>query len=260
MRIVNDSDTRESLKRGKSFGDLVDEEKVQEFMGNFYHAYNSFYDSNLGKHWCKRLELSNEFINDYRERRKKIRKNFYKTVLLDDKFRSSLYKTVEAWVSNAPFGGCKLKSSSNFFKIIEKIADDLEQMREITLESLVEKKTNFSQTEQMLKSIFERLETADQTAQLVSNGKTLFHLLPDLIMPVDRAHVLDFFIGWRKANSPISRKKEIEYFIGIFKYYYQICKKNFTQIKGIYYKKRGRYDSSVPKIIDNAVCGYTARS
>jgi len=157
-------------------------------------------------------------------------------------------------------GRCKLKSPSDFFKKIEKIADDLEQMRETTLESLVEKKTNFSQTEQMLKSIFERLETADQTAQLVSNSKSLFHLLPDLIMPVDRAHVLDFFIGWRKANGHIPRKKEIEYFIGIFKYYYQICKKNFPQIKGIYYKKRREHDSSIPKIIDNAVCGYTARS
>jgi len=101
MRIVNGSDTRESLKRGKSFGDLVDEQRVQEFMGNFYHAYNSFYDSNLAKYWCKRLELSNEFINDYRERRKKIRKNFYKTVLLDDKFRGSLYKTVRpGWVGD----------------------------------------------------------------------------------------------------------------------------------------------------------------
>lgn len=260
MRIVDESNVRKLLKRGKSFDDLVDEEKIQKFINNFYHAYSSFYDSNLVKHWCKKLELSNEFINYYRECRKKIRKDFYRTVLLDDKFQSNLYKTVKTWVSNAPFGGCKLKSSSDFFKIIEKIADDLEQIREITLESLVEKKTNFSQTEEMLQSIFERLETADQPAQLVSSSKTLFHLLPDLIMPVDRAHVLSFFIGWRKANSSISRKKEIEYFIGIFKYYYRICKKNFNQIKDIYYKKRREHDSSMPKIIDNAVCGYTLRS
>ena len=256
MRIIERSEVKLG-KRGKSFDDLVNEEKVQDLIDNFCHAYNNFYDSNLvHRFWRKKLELSRKFIDYYRECKRNISRDFYKTVLLDPKFRSDLHETVKAWVS----GRCKLKSSSDFFRTIEKIADDLEQMREITLESLVEKKTNFSQTEEMLKSIFERLETADQTAQLVSNSKTLFHLLPDLIMPVDRAHVLDFFIGWRKANGPISRKKEIEYFIGIFKYYYQICKKNFPQIKGIYYKKRREHDSSIPKIIDNAVCGYTARS
>lgn len=132
----------------------------------------------------------------------------------------------------------------------------MEQIKNITLESLVEKEETFPQIKGMLKSVFERLETADQCSQLVPNSKTLFHLLPDLIMPVDRAHVLKFFTG----RSHFDQKKEIEYFIGIFKYYYQICKKNFPQIKGIYYKKRREHDSSIPKIIDNAVCGYTARS
>ena len=173
--------------------------------------------------------------------------------MLDSKFRSDLHKTVKVWVN---YPRCKLKCSSSFYKAIQGITDDLEQIKNITLESLVEKEETFPQIKGMLKNVFEGLETADQCSQLVPNSKTLFHLLPDLIMPVDREYVLSFFTGGKY----IPPKKEIEYFIGIFEYYYQICKKNFTQIKSIYYKKRGRYDSSIPKIIDNAVCGYTARS
>lgn len=260
MKIIDIRERSELLKRGKSFNDLVDKEKIQRFMSNFCHAYSSFYRSDLVKSWREGLELSEEFIDYYRECRKKIGRDFYKTVLSDYGFRSGLYGTVKAWVSKAPFGGSKLKSFSNFYKAIEEIADGLEQVKEITLESLVEKEENFPQIKEILKNIFEKLKTADQIAQLVCSSKTLFHLLPDLIMPIDRAHVLGFFIGYDRIDRPISRKKEIEYFTEIFDYYYRICKKNFTQIKSIYYKKRGRYDSSIPKIIDNAICGYTVRS
>lgn len=256
MKIIDIRERSELLKRGKSFNDLVDKEKIQRFMSNFCHAYSSFYRSDLVKSWRGELELSEGFVDYYRECRKKIGRDFYKTVLSDYGFRSGLYGTVKAWVSKAPFGGSKLKSFSNFYKAIEKIADDLEQVKEVTLESLVEKGENFPQIKEILENVFGKLRTADQIAQLVCNSKTLFHLLPDLIMPVDKKHVLGFFIG----RNSVPRKKEIEYFTEIFDYYYRICKKNFTQIKSIYYKKRGRHDSSIPKIIDNAICGYTVRS
>jgi len=106
MRIVNDSDTRESLKRGKSFGDLVDEEKVQEFIDNFCHEYSNFYDSNLvNRSWRKKLELSRKFIDYHRECKRNISRDFYKTVLLDPKFRSDLHKTVKAWVMGSLWQG-----------------------------------------------------------------------------------------------------------------------------------------------------------
>jgi len=260
MKIIDVSERSKLLKRGKSFNDLVDKEKIQKFMNNFCHAYSSFYGSDLVKYWREGLELSEGFIGYYRGCRKKIGRDFYKTVLLDYKFRNDLYETVKAWVSKAAFRGSKLKSFSNFYKAIEGIADGLEHVKEVTLESLVEKEEDFPQIKEILKNIFEKLKTADQIAQLVCNSKTLFHLVPDLIMPVDRAHVLSFFIGHNKIHRSISREKETEYFIEIFDYYYRICRKNFTQIKSIYYKKRGRYDSSIPKIIDNAICGYTVCS
>lgn len=260
MKIVNINEARKLFERGKNFNDLINKEKIQDFMNNFYQAYNNFYNSNLPDNWYEGLNRSKEFISYYRKCEKEIKKDFYKTVLSDSKFQSDLYKTVKSWVKMCPFGGSKLKSPSNFYKTIQEITDDLEQIKEITLESLVKKGEKLSQTEGILKSIFEKLETADQSSQLVPNSKTLFHLLPDLIMPVDREHVLSFFIGYDRAHRPIPKKKETEYFIGIFDYYYEICKKNLTQIKDIYYKKRKKYDSSMPKIIDNAICGYNARS
>ncbi|GAG43797.1 unnamed protein product, partial [marine sediment metagenome] len=121
-----------------------------------------FYDSNLvNRFWRKKLELSRKFINYYRECKRNISRDFYETVLLDPKFRSDLHKTVKVWVN---YPRCKLKCSSNFYKAIQGIADDLEQIKNITLESLVGKKETFPQIKGMLKSIFERLETADQTA------------------------------------------------------------------------------------------------
>jgi len=258
MKIVNANEVRKLLERGKNFNDLINKGKIQDFMNNFYQAYNSFYNSNLVDNWYEGLNRSKEFINYYRKCEKEIKKDFYKTVLSDSKFQSDLYKTVKSWVRMGPFGGSKLKSPSNFYKTIQEITDDLEQIKKMTLESLVKKGEKLSQTEGMLKSIFEKLETADQSSQLVPNSKTLFHLLPDLIMPVDREHVLSFFIGRNRANS-VRREKETEYFIGVFNYYYRICKGKFTQIKDIYYKKRRGYDSSIPKIIDNAICGILVR-
>jgi len=256
MRLIDEDEGRKLLRRGKSFDGLVDKEKVQKFMNNFCYAYRSFYNSNLVCSWHDGLELSKKFIDYYRECRNKIGRNFYKTVLADYKFKSDLYRAVKKWVEKAAYKGCKLKSYDNFYKAIQKIGNDLEKIKKVTLESLVEKEENLSQIKETLKSIFEKLETADQNVQLVSNSKTLFHLLPDLIMPVDREHVLSFFIGRNRTNS-VRREKETEYFIGVFNYYYRICKEKSTQIKNIYYKKRREYDSSIPKIIDNAICGYT---
>lgn len=66
MKIIDVSERSKLLKRGKSFNDLVDKEKIQKFMNNFCHAYSSFYGSDLVKYWREGLELSEGFIGYYR--------------------------------------------------------------------------------------------------------------------------------------------------------------------------------------------------
>lgn len=99
--------------------------------------------------------------------------------------------------------------------------------------------------------LYENLKVMESKAKLVGVSKVLHHLLPDLVPPVDRTHTLKFF--YDRSNYREKEGKEI--FLKIFDAFYDICKKlNLTE-KDL----KRRWDTSIPKLIDNAIIGYVSK-
>lgn len=104
--------------------------------------------------------------------------------------------------------------------------------------------------------IFLNLRTMKSNSQFVGNSKLLHHLLPDIVLPMDRGHTLRFFckhlpsIGYYKSASEL-KKKEKEIFIDVLAGFQELYK----EIPKTYFKKMDEFDTSIPKIIDNAIMG-----
>lgn len=148
-----------------------------------------------------------------------------------------LYSALLAWDMNSR--GAKMKyftdfkqaiiNNSKYFTEIEKNANNI---FDVNIDSILECFTN----------IYKNLEIMDTDSKLVSTSKLLHFLFPDLMMPMDRTNTLQYFYG----NTGESLKR----FLEIFKFAYSIAKENINweNIVG-----KTKWNTSVPKIIDNAI-------
>ena len=100
----------------------------------------------------------------------------------------------------------------------------------------------------------------DEAPRFVANSKVMHFLLPDFIPPMDKGHILYFFYGWKSKNGkgrdikryPNMKNKEEEYFWEILKLFQFIANKLELTDTDL----RNKWDTSIPKIIDNAIIGY----
>ncbi|ODS39870.1 hypothetical protein BEH94_00110 [Candidatus Altiarchaeales archaeon WOR_SM1_SCG] len=80
--------------------------------------------------------------------------------------------------------------------------------------------------------------------KIVGNSKLYHHILPDLIPPIDGGHTLRFF-EYPNDNEP-------KIFIEVIKKFNFIANSvNWDDIK-----QDNNFNTSIPKIIDNAIIGY----
>jgi len=90
------------------------------------------------------------------------------------------------------------------------------------------------------------LNIIDNEAKLVSGSKALHHLLPDLVVPMDRAYTQKFF-GW---HNPIFQYGQRDCFREAFSAFVEIA----SRVSPEKFVKTG-WRSSRTKIIDNALIG-----
>jgi hypothetical protein len=94
-------------------------------------------------------------------------------------------------------------------------------------------------------------ETPGEGPKLVAVSKTLHFLLPDLVMPVDRAKVLRFF--GKKGDVPSDQGKQFAWFRQVFDNYVELTVHlGLTSGNG----DGNWWNVSVPKRIDNAIIGF----
>jgi hypothetical protein len=80
-------------------------------------------------------------------------------------------------------------------------------------------------------------------------------LLPDLIPPIDKAHIYYFFYGRKKQKGgyPLKIEDENQVFWEILLQYQKIAKKlNLCKAD-----LKNPWDTSIPKLIDNAIISLT---
>lgn len=101
-----------------------------------------------------------------------------------------------------------------------------------------------------LSILFDNFEVMVKKAKLVGVSKALHHLLPDLVPPIDRKYTLHFFYG----NTNYSEKDQKEKFLAIFDKFRLISKELDLTEKDLL----GQWDTSIPKLIDNAIIGFVS--
>jgi len=96
--------------------------------------------------------------------------------------------------------------------------------------------------------IVESIKVSATESKIVAGSKTLHHLLPNLVPPIDREHTGEFFL-WR--NQMQYRQKEM--FVDIFPRLVALAKSIVGRVDT--YMGRG-FNTSLPKIVDNAIVGF----
>jgi len=88
-------------------------------------------------------------------------------------------------------------------------------------------------------------------ARIVGISKTLHFLLPNLVMPIDRANILSLlYLGSKYSANP---EREFRYFTEIFEEYRHLCHKLGLAVRDV---DGLGWNSSIPKMIDNALIGF----
>lgn len=167
-------------------------------------------------------------------------------LLGNDDFFETLYKTLKAWNMNQR--GARLKTLTDIKHSILNLKRDICELYDYELSTLRE-----SQLEKILnklKKIFFNLQPMQSKTQIVGTSKLMHFLLPNLVMPIDRTYTLKFLSpnsnSWKDINA------EFDEFEKVFITFYKLAKRfNLTA----HDTNDQTWNTSVPKIIDNAIIG-----
>ena len=159
----------------------------------------------------------------------------------DEQFQRSLYKTLQAWGIGAR--GSRLKPFDDFAATLSRLKEAVAQLETAIID---DQRLDVSATIDALWALQSQLLIVENAATLVPVTKALHHVLPELVVPMDREYTQTFF-GWHNPQ---------------FQYGQRICFAEafgaFVQIARLVnpsqYVNRG-WNSSRTKVLDNALVG-----
>lgn len=164
----------------------------------------------------------------------------------DSQFCRSLYRTLEAWGLNKR--GSKLICPEAFAESIASRAHELAKFESVAID---DPDLDIDRTCEELWPLIDNLCIADNKSKLVSSTKTLHHLLPDLVVPVDRRYTQTFF-GFHNPQFQGQSSSPKPVFVQIFATFSRIASE--VQLDRFVTGKQWRTSKS--KIIDNALVAY----
>jgi hypothetical protein len=177
-----------------------------------------------------------------------------------------LYATLTAWgmhrMGDADNTKTKLADWDRFRLSLARTAPSIAEFRQRNLLEMSE--TEYTEAVLGLRACYETLELSESSATVVVNSKALFHLLPDLIPPIDRQYTIRFFRRspevWRDAKDkfrtvslPVGREAQ-------FRLFHETCvemKRLADQIDPVLFEaQRIQHGVTAPKALDNAIVNY----
>lgn len=177
-----------------------------------------------------------------------------------------VYATLTAWgmhrMGNVDRTKTKLTDWEPFSQSLETCAAMLAPLRAMKLLDTTERE--YSDAVESLWPAYRALKLSASGATIVVNAKALFHLLPDLIPPIDRQYTIRFFTKspdkWRDRKGkfkPIMLPGGAD---AQFRLFQTICAKvkhlaDRVDVS-LFDRERRERDVSPPKAIDNAIVNY----
>lgn len=172
----------------------------------------------------------------------------HKDLFKDKLFLEFVYATLSSWGLDRMDGSARLVEFEVFRKSVLNNSPALETLLNYRMHDLNE--IGKTKVKDALSVLFDNLNVMVRKARLVGVSKALHHLLPDLVPPIDRKYTLDFFYG----NTAYGEKDQKEKFLAIFDKFCLISDKLGLNNEDL----KERWDTSVPKLIDNAIIGFVS--
>lgn len=226
---------RKEYFKNESLVDLLTKSREQFF--SYVSLYNKKYrpDSDSFKFYKKIIEKHKQLRN-------------YDLLFEDKGFFELLHETLKSW--NLDQRGAKLTSLENLKDSILSLKNNITELHHYKLTIL--KSDDLEKILEKIKIIFIRLKVMDSKRRIVGASKALHFLLPNLIMPIDSKYTMTFFYGYNRYEGG-DPEKEFKTFKGIFINFHKIAKKLNLSEKDV---DNIGWNTSIPKIIDNAIIGY----
>ncbi len=168
--------------------------------------------------------------------------------IFSDDYIELIYVTLSSWNMNTR--AAELAEFNAFKRLLRKNKKLILSLGKYRIEKLTEAETE--KVLGVLEQLFYNLkDLCYQRAKVVTFSKCLHFLLPNLIVPVDRAYTLAFF---GKYDIPTESPKQFELYKNLFLAFVELSHK-YDLSKYL----KNRWNENIPKVLDNIVIGYEMR-
>ena len=168
--------------------------------------------------------------------------------LEDPAFLDSLYATLTSWgLHRMGRKGAKLVDLPEMVWSLRRRAHDLAKLEGLRLWELDQ--PAMERVRECLWYVVDDLEVSAARIKIVAGSKALHHLLPNLLPPIDRQYTVRFFLD----NKNAIQGREAEAFAVMYPEFWRIAVECVEEIQSL---PRADWNTSVTKVIDNAIVGF----
>jgi hypothetical protein len=160
----------------------------------------------------------------------------------DETFQRALYRTLQAWGIGSR--ASQLRSLPEFVAALHAKAEIINALDKLKIDDPA---LDVEGVGDILAETVQSLAIVDNKARTVPGSKALHHILPDLVVPIDRAYTQQFFL-W--AN-PTFQNYPTRCFKEAFAAFTRIARDAHPR----QYVREGGWYTSQTKVIDNAIVG-----
>lgn len=166
---------------------------------------------------------------------------------LSEKHLEYIYATLASWgMHRMGSKGAKMPEYKVFKESILSKEEKLRKWKNLRIETISQK--DFDELLNNLTDVCFSIKASTSKSQIVSGSKTLAHILPNLVCPIDRQYTLNFFN--LKPNS--NNEQRIFQYVMKSMYEFFQCKDNMKKIKC----SSKPFFRSYPKIYDNLIIAF----
>ena len=186
---------------------------------------------------------------------------------LSERHLEMLYATLTAWgmhrMGDTEKTKTKLTEWRTFCDCIQHQRNKLERFTGCDMRTM--SVPEYSAVLNELMAVYEELHLSVAAATIVVNSKALFHLLPELIPPIDRQYTMRFYVqppskwlgkdgGFRPIQTPVNAGDQFRRFADICLLIKRLADR--SELSGYLTSERSEHDVPAPKAIDNAIVNY----
>lgn len=161
----------------------------------------------------------------------------------------NIYQTLVQWNMNTR--GARLKEEKEFYKTIRANKPEIDKLKNFRFHDFCND-SNVSEIETIILNLFENLNLTINS-RFVTISKTLHFLHPQLMIPMDRAYIANYFHNYRMPDVPQKIEQQAKWNIAFHKELCSIYKKHKELIDRISIETK----YPVTKLLDNMLIGFS---